>query len=158
MGEAHQAVDVEGQREGEALSELADCEGRTSRLDARVAELNHALLERLPAERAYVLGHRDDPADKSIRPVLERLLRGDGSAPDFSLECRDRICRLTLIDFEPARGAEVTTALQRDVELGRHVSGVTFAGEARSADMLSETGVREAHIYLRLNALDPPSK
>jgi len=140
-----------------ADEDLADCRARLPSLQAEAERLSQEPRDKLPPFRIFRLGTPNSEAEATLRPIVLAALSGDaGSVPDHVFECRDVVCRLTIVESKDAGASAWMGRLQASVDLRKRISSAAFHGSDRR-DLLTRTMLSERRVYLRLVDADAGS-
>jgi hypothetical protein len=135
-------------------SNLSECLERLPAMEADAMQVSQKLRRVLPPHRIFQLGDPNGDAEVTFRPMVERVLYRDGGVgPTYALECRDIVCRLTIVEDNDAHVSNWAAAFQEDIDLRKHVTAMAFRGATSTDDLLTKTTLRQERIYLRL--VDP---
>ncbi|HMI83851.1 MAG TPA: hypothetical protein VK550_07130 [Polyangiaceae bacterium] len=133
---------------------LPECLSRFVSLQSEAAQVAQKLRDVLPPFKIFRMGVPNADAEATFRPLLARVLSVDGGAPpNHVVECRDVVCRLTIVrDGKPQ--ANDWLPLQRDSELLRLTTLRAFRGSHTTEDAITGAPLSEERIYFRLHEVD----
>jgi hypothetical protein len=130
---------------------LSECVQLLPPLLSEVAQLSKELRRVLPSYRIFQLGEVNHDAEAIFRPIVERALTLEGGAePAFTLECRDVVCRLVVIEDHDADVEAWRGPLRDSIDLRERVTSRTFHGSSPAADLLGHANLREERTYFRI--------
>jgi hypothetical protein len=130
------------------------------RLDAAREGLERAadeLRRVMPARRLFQVGAPNEIAQRRVSAVLARLLTDEaGAIPAHTVECRDEVCRLSVLRPEKeSEGSGWMLRLQRSADLRAYVvGGIDFEGGGSLKDPVTAEALRRQDAYLRLASAD----
>jgi hypothetical protein len=112
--------------------------------------LREKLAQVLPPHVIFQAGSPNNAATAMFLPIVSRLLGGDGGAPaSHTLECRNVVCRLSVVEDQRA-DANWRQLLQRDADFRSRVATIGFHGPDPSQDLLTKESILETRVYFRI--------
>ena len=102
-----------------------------------------------------MLGTPNSEAEAALRPIVEHVFSGD-AMPNYTFECRDVACRLTIVEDKDAGPGGWRGALEKNADLRLRVSNVSFHG-SDMRDLRTKASLRETRVYFRLVDVDAGS-
>jgi hypothetical protein len=126
-------------------------------LERVATEKGAELRKRLPLARLFRLGEPNPEGAALLGPMIARLLAATdaGAAPNHSFECRDVVCRLTIVTPTGTNTNPWWQALQRrNTDLRGHTNGMSFHVGTPTQDPVTKEGLVEEAVYFRLGT--PP--
>ena len=138
-------------------TDTTGCESQLTSLRADVDRAAEELRRVLPPHELFRLGAPNEAARARLATVLAPILAGDaGSPPEHTFECRDFVCRLSVID--PAGGPSADRwllPLQRASELRRYTRrGLLFRGGGWLKDPVTGEDLQRRYMYITLLRAD----
>jgi hypothetical protein len=139
-------------------NDLTSCLGRLATLETVAVERSGELRRVLPLAQLFRLGERNPEAEMRLGPLIDALLAIDGgSGPSRTLECRDVVCKLTLLEPTGSDANVWGRALQRrNTPLRAHTSGMSFHVGNPTQDPVTREGLVESAVYFKLAGTADP--
>ena len=133
---------------------LSACLRRLPLLHSEVSEIGQKLRYVLPLFKIFRMGAPNNDAEAKFRPIVERLLSVDGGhPPNHVVDCRDVVCRLTIVREGNAQ-LNHWLALQHDSEFLRLTTRRAFQGPNPTEDARTGASLSEERTYFQLRESD----
>jgi hypothetical protein len=133
---------------------LAECQRRLPSLQSEASEIGQKVRNALPLFKIFRMGGFNNDAEAKFRPIVQRLLSEDGGdPPNHIVECRDVMCRVTIVRDGNAL-ANNWSDLQRDSEFLRLTTRRSFHGSHPTDDALTGANLSEERIYFQFREAD----
>jgi hypothetical protein len=106
----------------------------------------------MPADRLFRLGAPNEPARARLAPVLARLMSTDaGPTPTHTLECRDYVCKLSVLDPEGGPTPDRWMLPLQSPQMRLYTrQGAQFTGGGWVKDPVSGEGLRRSEVFIKL--------
>jgi RNA polymerase sigma-70 factor (ECF subfamily) len=132
-----------------AGDDLPGCQRRLAAMRGQIAAAEPELVAEAQGKSLFEFGEPNPVAEAALAAPLARIMKGDGSAPDYRLECRTWACRMTVL--EPREVPNQWQApLQRDQEMRERVRGTGFSAGEPVKDPVSGVPFEQKPVFLKL--------
>jgi hypothetical protein len=130
----------------------AECRKQVDVLRGDIERAATELRRVMPADRLFRLGAPNEPARARLAPVLARLMSTDaGPTPTHTLECRDYVCKLSVLDPEGGPSPDRWMLPLQSPQMGLYTpQGVLFTGGDWVKDPVSGEGFRRNEAFIKL--------
>lgn len=140
------------------------CRERVAELERLLVKVQPASSPRESAKQRFARGAPDRTSEERVRPLLARAF-SDVKIGQWSVECRDRVCRIGVTMPWEKRLEDVNAWMQKmqtDRELRSWVDfglGMAFGGSAPGYDASTREGTWEHEVYMGVrNEVEPPDE
>jgi hypothetical protein len=133
------------------------CLARRDALRAEVERAAQELRRVAPADRLFRMGAPNEGARARLAPVIARALAGDGGAPSHTLECRDQVCRLSILQREGEDANRWMWPLQdprQELQSRYSRHGVGFTGVRWVKDPVTGEDLKRHDCFVKLANAD----
>jgi hypothetical protein len=140
-------------RAPQAPTDLPACLTQVATLERVATEKSEELRKVLPFASLFRLGEPNLEGAALLTPIVDRILAAmdAGGSPNHSLECRDVVCKLTIVEPAGTTSKPWMEALQRPGnDLRSHTNGMSFHATNPSQDPVTKEGLVESTVYLNL--------